>query len=112
MTDTPAESAEAPRTPYPVGMLEFMDAKCPTPQPHGNAEGCEARDCAPCFAAFVGAALAARDAEVLALLAEARREIAWWVEEHGCCAGHENDNGLLDRIDALLSEGNATKEGT
>lgn len=37
-----------------------------------------------------------------ALLAEARAELHWWIDEHRCCAGHEED--LLDRLDARLQE--------
>jgi hypothetical protein len=32
------------------------------------------------------------------LLAEARTEIAWWLEEHRCCRGHEGD--LVARLAA------------
>lgn len=34
------------------------------------------------------------------LLREARDELLWWIDEHGCCAGHEGD--LIDRIDAVV----------
>lgn len=37
-----------------------------------------------------------------ALLAEARAELQWWVDNHRCCAGHEED--LLDRLDARLEK--------
>lgn len=36
------------------------------------------------------------------LLREARDELLWWINEHGCCAGHEGD--LIDRIDAVIPE--------
>jgi predicted signal transduction protein with EAL and GGDEF domain len=37
-----------------------------------------------------------------ALLAEARREIAWWAKEHRCCRGHEGD--LLARLETARSK--------
>lgn len=44
-----------------------------------------------------------REAAEANLLREAKVEIEWWIDEHPCCRGHEED--LLERIDAhLLSQ--------
>jgi hypothetical protein len=45
--------------------------------------------------------VASADPELARLLREVRTEIAWWLEEHRCCRGHEGD--LLARIDSALS---------
>jgi hypothetical protein len=62
VTYVPAEPARA-KPIYPAGMLEFMDADCPTALAHGQAEGSAARECPVCFAEFIEAAVAARDRE-------------------------------------------------
>ena len=36
--------------------------------------------------------------EARALMIEAQTELKWWIDNHGCCEGHEGD--LLTRIDA------------
>jgi hypothetical protein len=45
--------------------------------------------------------VASADQELARLLREVRTEIAWWLDEHRCCRGHEGD--LLARIDSALS---------
>ena len=35
------------------------------------------------------------------LLQEAKNEIEWWIDEHGCCDGHQGN--LLVRIETALA---------
>lgn len=45
------------------------------------------------------------NAELLEALKAAKGEIQWWVDEHGCCAGHESDAMEIARAAIAKAEG-------